>query len=96
MAGMCHVSIWLVNVFTDGALREIETKLMNRNINMVFLEVSRALWLNLLHMIQHCTASEKMVQKTKNIMNGVCKKRKLKMNAMKSRIIISERREVTP
>ncbi len=88
------MSPWLFNIFMDGCMREMKAKVRNKGAN---LRVKGEDWSIVTCLFPDDTMlleeSEGDLQRVVNEFHSVCKRRKLKVNAGKSKVMVFETRE---
>ena len=88
----CVMSPWLFNVFMDGVLRELKGLLGGEGAELMWedriLKVSALLFADDTALFG---TSEEELQRVVNAFGEVCKKRKLKVNARKSKVLVCEK-----
>jgi len=89
----CVMSPWLFNVYMDGVIREMKAKLGKVGAK---LNVEGEDWWLITSLFADDSVlmaeSEKELQKIVDEFNNVCKRRKLKVNVGKSKVMVFERR----
>ncbi len=90
----CVMSPWLFNICMDGCMREMKCKVINAGAKLRF---NREVWSVEAYLFADDTVllaeSEGDLQRVENGFYSVCKRRKLKVNAEKSKVMVFERRE---
>ncbi len=90
----CVMSLWLFNIFMDGWMGERKCKVVRTGaklrLNGVVWSVVTCLFVDDTVLL---TESEWDLQRAVNEFISVCKRRKLKVNAGKSKVMVFERRE---
>ncbi len=90
----CVMSPWLFNIFTDGCTREMKCKVVNAGAK---LRLNGEVWSVVTCLFADDTVllaeSEGNLQRVVNEFCSVCKRRKLKVNAGQSKVMVFERRE---
>ncbi len=90
----CVMSPWLFNIFMDGCMREMKCKVGNAGAK---LRLNGEVWFVVTLLFADDTVllagSEGDLQRLVNVFSSVCKRRKLKVNAGKSKVMVFERRE---
>ena len=91
----CVMSPWLFNVFMDGCIREMKAKVgdvgARLNLNGESWRVVTCLFADDTVLLAE---SERQLQKVVDEFHKVCLRRKLKVNAGKSKVMVFERREM--
>ncbi len=90
----CVMSPWLFNIFMDRCIREMKCKVVNVGAK---LRLNREVWSVITFPLVDDTVllaeSEGDLQRVVNEFYSVCKRRKVKVNAGKSKVMVFERRE---
>ncbi len=90
----CAMSPWLFNIFMDGCFREMKSKVVNAGAK---LRLNGEVWSVVTCFFADDTVllaeSEGDLQRVVNEFHSVCERRKLKVNAGKSKMMVLERRE---
>ncbi len=90
----CVMSTWLFNIFMDGCMREIKCRVGNAGaklrLNGEFWSVVTCLFADDTVLLAE---SEGDLQRVVNVFWIVCKRRKLKVNTGKSKVMVFKRRE---
>ncbi len=90
----CVMSPWLFNIFMDGCMRKMKCKVGNAGAK---LRLNGEVWSVLTFLFADDTVllaeSEGNLQRVVNEVYDVCKRRKLKVNAGKSKVMVFKRRE---
>ncbi len=88
------MSPWLFNIFMDGCMKEMKCKVGNTGAN---LRLKGEVWSVVTCLFADDTVllaeSEGDLQRVVNAFYSKCKRRKLKVNAGKSKVMVIERRE---
>ena len=88
----CGMSSWLFNIYMDGVVREVKVKAKEVGVKMC---ANGEEWLLNAILFADDTAliaeSESDLQKLVKIFDNVCKRRKLKVNVDKSKVMVFER-----
>ncbi len=88
------MSPWLLNIFMDGCMREMKCKVVHKGAK---LRLNEEVWSVVTCLFADDTVllaeSEGDLQREVNEFFSVCKRRKLKVNAGKSKMMVFERRE---
>ena len=88
----CVMSPWLFNLYMDGVIREMKAKVDGGGVEMC---VNDDKWMLNTILFADDTVliaeNEKDLQKLVNVFDSVCKRRKLKVNVNKSKVIVFER-----
>ena len=91
----CVMSPWLFNVFMDGCMREMKAKVGNAGAKLRMNDVD---WPVVGCLFADDTVllaeSERELQRVVDEFHRVCTRRKLRVNAGKSKVIVFERRQV--
>ena len=91
----CVMSPWLFNVFMDGCMREMKAKVGNAGAKLRMNDVD---WPVVGCLFADDTVllaeSERELQRVVDEFHRVCARRKLRVNAGKSKVIVFERRQV--
>ncbi len=91
----CIMSPWLFNVFMDGCMREVKAKVgkidAGLKLNGVDWSVAACLFADDIVLLAE---SEREFQRVVDHFHNVCSRRKLRVNAGKSKVMVFERREV--
>ncbi len=90
----CMMSPWLFNIFMDGCMRKIKCKVVNA---VAKLRLNGEAWSVVTCLFADDTVllakSEENLHRVVNELYSVCKRRKLKVNTGKSKVIVFERRK---
>ena len=90
----CVMSPWLFNVYMDGVIREMKAKVGKVGAKM---ELEGENWWMVTSLFADDTVlfaeSERELQKVVSEFHNVCKRRKLKVNINKSKVMVFERRK---
>ncbi len=90
----CVMSPWLFNIFMDGCMREMKCKVGNAGAK---LRLNGEVWSVVTCLFADDTVllaeSEGDLQRVVNVFYSVCMRRKLQVNAGKSKVMVFERRE---
>ncbi len=91
----CVMSPWLFNIYMDGCMKEMKCKVGNTGAK---LRLNGEVWSVVTCLFADDTVllaeSEGDLQRVVNEFYSVCKRRKLKVNAGKSKVMVFEWREV--
>ncbi len=91
----CVMSPWLFNIFMDGSMKEVIAKVGKADaglkLNGVDWSVTAFLFADDTVLLAE---SEKVIQRVVDQFHSVCSRRKLRVNAGKSKVMVFERREV--
>src|SRR5277367_2527837 len=88
----CVISTWLFNVFMDGAMKEMKNQVMNKGVEL--------LWRNRRWNLSHLLYADDAVLLAESACDlrelvqcfaDVCKRRKMKVNVDKSKVMVFER-----
>jgi len=88
------MSPWLFNIYMDGVIREMKAKVGGTGVN---LSVNGVKWVHNTIFADDTALiaeSEEDLQKLVNVFDSVCKRRKLKVNVSKSKVMVFERKKI--
>ncbi|KAK3893161.1 hypothetical protein Pcinc_003002 [Petrolisthes cinctipes] len=90
----CVMSPWLFNIYMDGCMREVKAKVNGLGVK---LRLNEANWSLVASLFADDTVlmaeSERNLQRVVDEFQSVCKRRKLKVNVGKSKVMVFERAE---
>ena len=85
----CVMSPWLFNMYMDGVVKEVDARVMGRGVDLEWegqkWKINKLLYADDAVLMAD---SEENLQRMVNVFEGVCMRRKLKVNVSKSKVMV--------